>query len=290
MHALDAAVKQTDLIYDVGLHKGEDTDFYLKKGFRVVAFEADPELAAACRKRFATWIEEQKLVIVEGAIVSPEILAKGSKTITFYKNIENSVWGTVNEEWAARNEKLGASSHTIEVPIVDFPARLIEFGVPYYLKLDIEGADTACLKYLKESPVKPSYVSMESEMVSFDKLRAEIALLDELGYTGFKAVQQQDIEKQSIPKPASEGREVAYRFQPGSSGMFGKELPGIWLDKDRILREYGNIFQLYRMFGNDSWMRRHAPTRFLIRVLQKLRGSPLPGWYDTHARHQSVLP
>ena len=25
------------LIYDVGAHRGEDTEFYLKKGFRVVA-------------------------------------------------------------------------------------------------------------------------------------------------------------------------------------------------------------------------------------------------------------
>lgn len=33
-----------NLIYDVGLHRGEDTDFYLKKGFHVVALEANPEL------------------------------------------------------------------------------------------------------------------------------------------------------------------------------------------------------------------------------------------------------
>ena len=31
---------ENNLIYDVGLHKGEDSEFYLKKGFRVVAIEA----------------------------------------------------------------------------------------------------------------------------------------------------------------------------------------------------------------------------------------------------------
>ena len=30
--------KHQDLIYDVGFQHGEDTAFYLKKGFRVVAF------------------------------------------------------------------------------------------------------------------------------------------------------------------------------------------------------------------------------------------------------------
>lgn len=30
---------KSDIIYDVGLHVGQDTDFYLKKGFKVIAFE-----------------------------------------------------------------------------------------------------------------------------------------------------------------------------------------------------------------------------------------------------------
>ena len=33
-----------DLIYDVGAHKGENSDFYLRLGFRVVAVEANPML------------------------------------------------------------------------------------------------------------------------------------------------------------------------------------------------------------------------------------------------------
>jgi hypothetical protein len=33
------------------LHKGEDAEFYLKKGFRVVAVEAMPELAQSATER-----------------------------------------------------------------------------------------------------------------------------------------------------------------------------------------------------------------------------------------------
>ena len=36
----------SDLIMDVGMHRGEDAEFYLKKGFRVVGVEANPELVA----------------------------------------------------------------------------------------------------------------------------------------------------------------------------------------------------------------------------------------------------
>ena len=34
-----------DLIYDVGMHNGSDTAYYLHKGFRVLAIEANPVLA-----------------------------------------------------------------------------------------------------------------------------------------------------------------------------------------------------------------------------------------------------
>ncbi len=62
-------MKKKNLIYDVGLHKGEDTDFYLKKGFDVVAFEANPDLVKHCKERFINEIQTGQLVIVEGAIV-----------------------------------------------------------------------------------------------------------------------------------------------------------------------------------------------------------------------------
>ena len=33
-----------NLIFDIGFHKGEDTLFYLLKGYRVIAVDADPDL------------------------------------------------------------------------------------------------------------------------------------------------------------------------------------------------------------------------------------------------------
>ena len=36
-----------DLIYDIGMNNGDDTAFYLIRGYRVLAIEANPELAEA---------------------------------------------------------------------------------------------------------------------------------------------------------------------------------------------------------------------------------------------------
>ena len=55
---------QEDLIYDVGLHKGEDTEFYLRKGFRVVAIEALPALCDIARQRLHEYVDSGHLNIL----------------------------------------------------------------------------------------------------------------------------------------------------------------------------------------------------------------------------------
>ena len=163
-------VHQPDLIFDVGLHKGEDTDFYLKKGFKVVAFEAHPDLIAHCKVRFQEPIADGRLRIVEGAI-APE--AAGER-IVFYKNLQKSVWGTIDAKWVERNEKLGTRSVKIEVERVDLAEMLRIHGMPFYLKIDIEGADHVVLDELRRCEDRPRYLSMEAEKVEFPRLIAEL--------------------------------------------------------------------------------------------------------------------
>lgn len=59
---------------------------------------------------------------------------------------------------------------------------------PYYLKVDIEGSDTICLRALVNFEQKTDYVSIESENVIFAKSLEEFHLYRKLGYTVFKAV------------------------------------------------------------------------------------------------------
>ncbi len=42
-----------NLIYDLGSHNGQDSEFYLKKGFIVVAVEANPTLCDGLKLRFS---------------------------------------------------------------------------------------------------------------------------------------------------------------------------------------------------------------------------------------------
>jgi len=282
--------KDKTLIFDVGMHKGEDTNYYLKKGFRVIGFEADPDLVKHCKYRFSKEIENRKLTIVEGAIVDLHHGEAVGQTVKFYKNKENTEWGTVNVDYANRNEMLGTHNEIIEVNAIDFTESLMQFGIPYYLKIDIEGLDTICLKSLFNFVQKPSYISIEDQKVTFDILLEEINLFEQLGFTKYQAVQQQFIRFHSSPNHSMEGISIAYRFQQGSSGPFGEDLPGKWKDKNQIIEEFKYIYQQYILFGDSSKWNRFGAGRFFLRAIARIFRRPMPGWYDIHAKSRSVLP
>src|SRR6202142_2887517 len=145
---------QPNVVFDIGLHRGEDTSFYLQKGYKVIAFEADPDLVQHCKNRFKNQISTQQLQIVEGAITS-EI---GGDPIRFYKNAKLSVWGTLHQDWNERNESVGAGGTVIEVARVDMGLCIEKFGIPHFMKIDIEGADTVALSALREFSQRPAYI------------------------------------------------------------------------------------------------------------------------------------
>lgn len=273
---------ERDLVYDLGLHKGEDTDYYLKRGFRVVAIEADPELAALNRQRFADEIDSGRLVLVEGAVSDT-----ADDQVTFFRNVDHSVWGTVVKSWAERNSRLGTGSVEVTVRVVRLGELFERYGAPYYLKIDVEGMDLVALKTLLDSSARPTYVSIESEKIDFGRLQEEFDVFEQLGYDEFAVVEQWGAFLQRVPTDSHEGRPIDHVFEPGSSGLFGSDLRVEWVDRAEAERRYRSIFRSYRLFGDDSVFARVPRLRAWKERLEWRLRRPLPGWYDTHARVRS---
>ena len=293
--ALHDTPKVPDLIYDVGMHHGEDAEFYLRKGFRVVGFEADPDLVDECRQRLSGFLASGALTIVEGAIVDADRPDRNGERIPFFKNLGLPAWNTTRPEWASRNERLGSPSRVIDVMPVSFEGALREHGVPYYLKVDIEGDDLVCIRALERFRERPDYVSIESDKTSFTRIQAEVALLAALGYSGFQAVEQSSIGGRAAPAaPPHEGAYVAWTFPPGASGPFGRELGSRWLPTGALLRRYWFIRLGYSLLGDTGvmvpWSFRGARRLrdWASRAIGAVTGAAVPGWFDTHARHRQA--
>jgi FkbM family methyltransferase len=236
------------LIYDVGAHIGEDTEFYLKKGFRVIAIEANPILVEKLKAKFRPNIADGSLILIDCAI------AKTAGEVAFYVN-PRTEWSTSQPAFAERNAHMGSPSEQISVNALRFQDVLAEHGIPYYLKIDVEGADVLCLEGLLKFSDRPRYVSMESDKRSWRALVQEFELFERLGYTKFKIVDQEQVYRVKVPRPAKEGRYIEHRFEPGSSGLFGRELPGKWLTMRQALRRYRLIYLRYLLFGDYGVLR-----------------------------------
>lgn len=166
-----------NLIYDVGMFNGDDTNYYLHRGYRVVAIEANPEMAENGRRRFADAIRDGRLTIVEAAIApEPGIVEMVVDESLPERNTLNPI---LQAHWA------NTTTHTIQVRAIRFRDVLAQHGVPAYLKIDIETFDRYCLEDLDPADLPP-YVSFESHDIR------ELFLIHEKGYREFKIIRQQD--------------------------------------------------------------------------------------------------
>ncbi len=260
-----------NLIYDVGLNIGQDTGFYLSRGYKVLAIEADPTLAEAARKKHDREIGEGRLEILNVGIAEKEGVAD------FWICDGKPEFNSFHREIAARDSY---PHHRVQVPVMRFASVIGQYGVPQYLKIDIEGNDMLCLDGLYSSAL-PEYLSIESECPLNeqstgveDGLRT-LQKLASLGYKRFKLIDQYTFCSLSLPPSAHYRvdtlaqrvfyqsplkhlrglglisryflmrrkleRKFRWSFAWGSSGVWGEDTPGKWIsygDADAAYRHY----------------------------------------------------
>lgn len=275
-----AAIKE-NLIVDVGMHDGADSAFYLAKGFEVVAIEPNPVLAQAARERFAREAADGRFQLIEAAIADRAGTARLAIPDT------HDIWSSTSAEFIERNEAHGVQHDYVEVRATTFDEVLEKTGIPYYLKIDIEGMDMLPVRALRSFEARPRYVSIESNVSAndapFERVFDELAELWTLGYRAFQYVNQLNVPRVALPYPALEGRYVEPQFKGDESGPFGAELAGRWLTVQRALM-CGQLLRVQHNLGGFNGRWRGTPAgRAFVRARHRL-GRPRAPWYDLHAR------
>lgn len=211
------------LIMDIGMNNGRDTLFYLQKGFRVVAVEASPILVKEGEEKFSDYIESGHLII------EPVGLAKKAGKATFYMNLDKDDWSSFIKEFGTREN---TRYEEIDINCITPQTLFNKHGIPYYLKIDIEGYDIDVVRALHDFESKPKYISMEEAGAYC------FAELWGLGYRNFKIINQMKNYQTKCPFPPLEGNYVDAKFDGTSSGLFGEETEGDWLSFDEVIEKY----------------------------------------------------
>jgi FkbM family methyltransferase len=281
------------LIYDVGMHNGDDTAYYLRRGFRVIAIEPNPALVATASERFRREIEAGELKILNVGVAAED------GELPFWVCLTDSRLSSLYHD-ASLDDRYPVEE--IRVPCRTFRSILDDFGVPFYLKVDIQGNDSLCIEALDPGDV-PKFLSIE--FVLWDA--PLMTLMRARGFNRFKCISQTHFLPLQLP-PLPEARLIqraerlsrtrnmlvrvfrrlggrrwiqrqfdrlrthdGWIFPAGSSGPFGDELRGRWLSHEELC----------------------ATAREFLRLRQEDPGTLLwasvglgsnPFWADLHAR------
>jgi len=275
---------EEDLIYDIGMHRGNDAAFYLEMGYRVVGIEANPDLAEFTRKRFAGEIAAGRMIVIEGAIAGRE-----TGTVTFYRRAEALGSGSLEASPSIPGfdgDRMRVTDSR-EVLVVDLVATLEEFGTPHYMKVDIEGAENYCLDALKKARSLPEFLSLEAARTGVRDSLDQLQTLRSLGYSAFSLRPQSVIEGSRFKGTRRSGESLEFTFEDSSSGPFGEHIT----QDDFVSVE--EIEGTIRRFARSSALKLRLRPLKRIPLLGRLaragaqsfeETTALFEWYDLHAR------
>ena len=130
-----------DLVFDVGAHAGNRVRAFAAIGCRVVALEPQPDFARVLRTLFA---RAPRVAIVEAAVgerPGRSLLSISERTPTVT---------TLADEWratrAAEPDFAGVRwNQRIEVETTTLDLLIARFGLPAFVKIDVEGSEPAVL-------------------------------------------------------------------------------------------------------------------------------------------------
>lgn len=242
-------------IFDIGMFDGADTEYYLDMGYRVVAVEANPELAERAKSKFASHVKSGRLKIVNRAI--------GPKDSTVDLVLAGDDLGSssVHADRVANKHPQG----TVPVRTVTIDELMEEHGVPYFLKSDIEGSDRECVLSLRPKRA-PTYLSFEAGP-DVEELIDHAA---SVGYRLFQVIDQCSFAPLSV--------------DPLWDRISRRIIRTLGYDDPLRVRKTGRFFQVGRSSGPAPW-KINGLWSTSEYTKEKYRKHRIPGhWYDVHAK------
>ena len=248
-----------NLIFDIGMYDGSDTKYYLSEGYKVIAVEANPNLIERARESFKVELSSSQLVLINAAICN-DFGEEVTLTISGDDLGSSSIIG----EKISHKNPLGS----YKVRGMTITELIEKYGVPYFMKIDIEGADRYCILPLNEDN-RPKYISFEAG----DDVEELVHHLKKIGYTRFKAINQCNFKELNNQKA------LIFRVKGKIIHLLGYSQPG-------YVKRNGRFFLLYHSSGPAPWVsdgKWQDSNEFLAKWKLVVSKNELDSWYDVHA-------
>ncbi len=215
------------IAFDLGAHEGHDIEYYLSKFDTVVAVEANPNLCKKIELKYTDFIIKKRLFVVNKCLTVNENLQK----VDFYINRYTS-----GHSMFTKPTKNANDYDITKINSITLTQLFSEFGVPYFIKIDLEGYDKFILNYLINHNMLPEYLQFENNGV--DILNK---ILDLNYYISYNIVAFYNFEK-------------FYNKENNlTAGPIGADIKSVWLDKNEIIK-------IYKLLPHN-WVDIHCTTK-----------------------------
>lgn len=141
------------MVFDVGANIGDKTAAFLALGARVIAVEPNPVCIDLIRRTYGKAIKNDRLYVEPLAVASH--VSKINLTI-FESNHEMSSGASEFIRYAKSANK--GSAREVTVQSITLDDLISRYGLPDFLKIDIEGMDADALRGLTQ---RPRFLSFE---------------------------------------------------------------------------------------------------------------------------------
>lgn len=186
-HRLLNGFRRGDLIFDVGANVGEKTNVFLRLGARVICIEPDEANQEVLRGKFLRYRFASKPVVIVGKAVSDK-----STIETMWIDGAGSAVNTLSQKWAetlkANKDKFEHEHCGLEfaqrkaVETTTLEDLIQTHGLPFFVKIDVEGYEKNVIKGLKH-PVP--FLSFEVNLPEFREEGLEcVRLLEAIAADG----------------------------------------------------------------------------------------------------------
>ena len=190
------------LVFDIGANVGTMTEVFSQLGAKVVAVEPNPD----CARHIELTTSPDTVEVLQAAV------GESSGLVVLKVSDRKDKMSTLSDEWSTAVSKenqdyLGMWKREVTVPAVTLDALVKRYGLPFYIKIDVEGYEEQALRGLSQCPpllsfefnrvfLDPALRALDNPI--FDKAEFNYTLVDPVKFEIQEWVDRNELRKRIL--------------------------------------------------------------------------------------------